>query len=195
MTAFKAFTIPFFRAEPFSRRLPIVSNTATFLTTLLICLFALSPNVLQADPGSVQDGMEVNINYRLRLKDGSLVSKSEPGAPLSYIQGTHQIVPGLEKALQGMHVGEKKSVIVPAAEGYGAFQAGKLVEVQKSELRGNLTPGAFVEGTRPSGELIRARVIEVREKTAILDFNHPMAGKDLYYDVEIVALKPAAALN
>ena len=163
---------------------------------LLICfVFTLvsTPALCLAAPETVSQGKQVSIHYTLTLDDGTVVTTTKNSNPLTYIQGTRKIVPGLEKAMIGLKVGDAKKVSLSPEEGYGEFQSGKIVEVKKSEVNGNLEVGSFVEGTRPTGELIRSRIVEVKSETVVLDFNHPMAGKNLHYDVSVVGFQDSPA--
>jgi len=142
---------------------------------------------------TVSLGKEVTLHYTLTLDDGSVVSSTRGKSPLNYIHGTHKLVPGLEKALEGMHTGETKSVLVKPEDAYGQFEAGKIVEVKKSDVQGDLKVGAFLQGSRPNGEVVRSRILEIKDDSVVLDFNHPMAGKNLHYDIEVLEIKNSAA--
>ena len=106
---------------------------------------------------TVQDGSTVKIDYTLTV-DGQQVDSSEGREPLSYVQGQGQIIPGLEHALAGMHVGDTKDVTVESAEGYGAVDPEAVVELPKTQLPDNLTPqvGMMLRGTGPDGQPFRA---------------------------------------
>lgn len=159
----------------------------------LLHLAILPTSAFAAD--TVSHGKQVSIHYTLTLDDGTVVSTTRDGTPLTYIQGTHNIVPGLEKALEGLSVGKSLTVRVPPADGYGEFQSGKIVEVKKSEINGELKVGALLEGARPTGEVLRSRVVEIKDDTVVLDFNHPMAGKHLNYEVAVVGVQDSPASN
>jgi FKBP-type peptidyl-prolyl cis-trans isomerase SlyD len=135
----------------------------------------------------IEDGKVVGIDYRLHLGDGEVVDESSPGDPLTYIQGQGQIVPGLEKALEGLAVGDEKQVVVSPGDGYGEHDARGVQEVPR---------GAFPEGATPEvgqqyyahgqdGEPIPFLVREVGPGTIKVDFNHPLAGKTLHFDVKV----------
>lgn len=142
---------------------------------------------------SIETGKQVSIHYTLTLDDGTIVTTTRNGNPLTYIHGTRNVVPGLEKALEGLTVGASKKISLKPEDAYGEFQSGKILEVKKSEVTGDLQVGSFVEGTRPTGELIRSRIVEIKKDTVVLDFNHPMAGKNLHYDVTVVGIQNSAA--
>ena len=141
---------------------------------------------------TVTDGKSVSLEYTLTLDDDKSVVESNVGKqPLIYTHGTQQIVPGLEKALEGLAVGDTKEVTVPPAEGYGEKNPNALQEVQKQLI----PPDALVVGTRlqgqaPDGHMVYPRVAEIKDNTVVLDFNHPLAGKTLHFDVKVLAIQP-----
>ncbi len=138
----------------------------------------------------VSKGKKVSIEYTLKLKDGTVVDTNVGKAPLTYIQGSGQIIPGLEKALEGMKVGESKHVVVPPEEAYGEVNKDAFLEVKKDRIpKEALRVGAYLQGRGPKGESVIARVSEIKKDTVVLDFNHPLAGKTLYFDVKILDIK------
>src|SRR5215813_4825710 len=139
---------------------------------------------------TVTDGKSVSLEYTLTLDDKSVVESNVGKQPLIYTHGTQQIVPGLEKALEGLAVGDTKEVTVPPAEGYGEKDPNALQEVQKTLL----PPDALVVGTRlqgqtPDGHMVYPRVAEIKDDTVVLDFNHPLAGKTLHFEVKIIDIQ------
>ena len=143
-------------------------------------------------PLSVQNEMEVAMQYTL-TSDGVVVDSNEGKDPLRYVQGHQQIIPGLEQALQGLHVGDTKEVTVKPEEGYGSVDPAKVVEVPKEKLPADVTPtvGMVLRGVNPEGHPFPATIKEVREKTVLLDLNHPLAGKTLNFKVKITGITPA----
>jgi len=144
-----------------------------------------------AKPLTVSAGEEISIEYTLKLEDKTTVDSNVGGEPLKFIQGEHQIIPGLETALEGLKVGDKKTVKVKPQDGYGEIDPKAVQEVEKSRIPPEaLVIGTPLEGTDPSGRPIHARVQEIKEKTVILDLNHPLAGKTLLFDVKILGIQP-----
>jgi len=140
---------------------------------------------------TVTNGKSVSLEYTLTLDDKSVVESNVGKQPLIYTHGTQQIVPGLEKALEGLAVGDTKEVTVAPADGYGEKDPNALQEVQKQLI----PPDALVVGTRlqgqaPDGHIVYPRVAEIKDDTVVLDFNHPLAGKTLHFDVKILAIQP-----
>lgn len=139
----------------------------------------------------IGDGMKVTMEYTLMLPDKTVVDSTTGQAPFSYTQGNHEIIPGLEKALTGLKAGDKKRITVPAAEAYGLYDEKKKVTVPKK----NVPPEAKV-GTRlrsPDGS--EAKVAEIKGDAVVVDVNHPLAGKELTFDVNIIKVEtqPKAA--
>lgn len=142
--------------------------------------------------GTVQDGMNVQMDYTLTV-EGKIVDSSQGRGPLKYVQGQGHIIPGLERELLGMHVGDSKDVTVKPEDGYGTVDPQAFIEIPREQLPPNLAPevGGFVQGMTPGGKQFQARVHEVRDKTVMLDLNHPLAGKTLQFNVKIVDVSPA----
>jgi FKBP-type peptidyl-prolyl cis-trans isomerase SlyD len=137
----------------------------------------------------------ISLEYRLHLGDGQVVDQSEPGAPLSYLHGRGQIVPGLESALEGLGIGEAKKVVVPPVQGYGEHDARGLQEVPRTMFPADaeLKPGMRLAAQTEGGEVIPIGIHEVKGDTVIVDLNHPMAGKTLHFDVTVRAVREATA--
>ncbi|MCC7202504.1 MAG: peptidylprolyl isomerase [Nitrospirae bacterium] len=136
---------------------------------------------------SVSEGSQVSIEYTLRLDDKTVIDSNVGGAPLTYVHGSHQIIPGLEKSLTGMKVGDKKEVRVKPEDGYGPVDNNALLEVNKEQVPSeSIVKGSNLQGRDNNGNIFTARVTEVKDKTVVLDFNHPLAGKTLYFEVKVL---------
>ena len=137
-------------------------------------------------PKIIAIGSAVKFHYTLTV-EAQIVESSVQGEPLAYVQGEGQMIRGIEKALEGMKAGEKKSFILSAEEGYGLFDPEALLEVPLEKLpeSGNV-PGSVLSVRDAEGHQMHAIVKDVRGEIAILDFNHPLAGKILEFDVEII---------
>ena len=143
---------------------------------------------------SVQENMDVSMEYTLTA-DGVVVDSTEGKEPFHYIHGKGQIIPGLERQLTGLHVGDNKEVIVKPEDGYGKLDPSALIEVPKEQLPTDVSPtvGMVLRGVNPDGHNFRAIVKEVKDKTVMLDLNHPLAGKTLTFKIKIMGIAPAAA--
>ncbi len=139
---------------------------------------------------TVQKGKNVSIHYTLKV-DGELVDTSRERDPLKYVHGEGQIIPGLSRELEGLHPGEKKSVSISPEDGYGAVAAEAFQEVPKDRLPKDMEPeiGMTLQATTPDGQQQLLRITEVKDSSIIVDMNHPLAGKTLEFDVEVVAVE------
>lgn len=139
----------------------------------------------------IGDGMKVTMEYTLTLPDKTVVDSTASQAPFSYTQGNQEIIPGLEKMLAGLKAGDKKRITVPAADAYGLYDEKKKITVPKK----NVPPEVQV-GTRLRAQNgMEVKVLEVKPDSVVLDVNHPLAGKDLTFDVNIIKVEaqPKAA--
>lgn len=135
----------------------------------------------------------VAIDYKLHLGDGVIVDESEAGDPLVYLHGYEEIVPGLEKALEGKTKGESLKVVVSPAEGYGDIDPDGVEEVPRSEFPAEMEikPGAILSATDDEGDEVDFLVKEVKGDKVVVDFNHPFAGKTLHFEVKVHNVRAA----
>ncbi len=139
---------------------------------------------------TVSTGKEVSLEYTLKLEDKEVIDSNIGSDPLTYIHGSHQIIPGLENAIEGMKMGDSKQVTVKPGEGYGAVNQGAFVEVKKEQIpQDALKIGAQLQSKDPNGRIVKFRVTEIKEQTVVLDSNHPLAGKTLYFEVKVLDIK------
>jgi len=140
----------------------------------------------------VADDHVVKLHYKLFVEDEELES-TEGGKPIQFIQGRGQIIPGLEEALYGMSPGETKTVAVEAEDAYGVVDpdARQLVKIEEFSEEIPLEVGTFLDFRDEHGDVLSAQIIAKDEETVTVDFNHPLAGKDLAFEVEIEDVRPA----
>ena len=133
----------------------------------------------------IKEGSKAKFDYTLTV-DGKVADTSAGRGPLEYTHGAGMIIPGLEKELLGMKVGDKKTVTVKPEDGYGLVLQEAIKRVPKEAISNanELKVGDMV-GASNGGHTFRAVVKEIGEKEITLDFNHPLAGKELVFDVEI----------
>jgi FKBP-type peptidyl-prolyl cis-trans isomerase SlyD len=144
----------------------------------------------------VRDGTVVSLQYSLSGEDGKLIESNKGKDPLKYTHGSKQIVPGLEKELAGMKVGGEKRVKVKPEDAYGAVNSKAFQEVPKEQIPADgLKVGAILAAKGPQGQEIPVRIHQIKEKTVVLDLNHPMAGKTLLFDVKILDIQPSVATS
>lgn len=137
-----------------------------------------------------QHGNTVHIHYTGKLTDGTVFDTSDGRDPLAFELGSGQVIPGLDKAMRGMKVGEEKTIEIPKEEAYGEHHPEGVHTVEKSTLPPQLEtqPGARLQATGDDGKIVHLTVIEEDENSVTLDANHPLAGKDLIFDVELVSI-------
>lgn len=146
------------------------------------------------NPGlnKVRKDLVISMDYELKV-EGEVIDFSEEGDPLEFIQGHEHIIPGLEKAIEGMSVGESKEVFVKADEAYGAFDPEDFTEVPRAEFPEEipLEIGTEIGIEDENGDELSAFIEEVTLDSVTLNFNHPLAGKDLSFKVKIVGVREA----
>ncbi len=142
---------------------------------------------------TVQDNLVVTLDYKLIVEDEMLES-TEDGEPILFIQGIGQIIPGLENALYGMEVGDQKTVVIQPEDAYGEYDPESLQEAKKEEFSEEvpLDVGTFLDLEDDEGDILSAQIIAAEEDTVTLDFNHPLAGKTLTFEITLTDLRPAS---
>ncbi len=140
----------------------------------------------------VQDNLIVTLDYTLIVEDEILETTTEEG-PIIFIQGIGQIIPGLENALYGMKVGEKKTVVIEPDQAYGEYDDESTQVAKKDEFSEEipLDVGTFLDLEDDEGEILSAQVIAEDGDTVTLDFNHPLAGKTLTFEITLSGLRKA----
>jgi FKBP-type peptidyl-prolyl cis-trans isomerase SlyD len=165
--------------------------------TLLSFLMLYSPAHLAAAEKSkndrvIKDGMMVSLEYTLKSADGKVMETSKGREPLKYIHGKKMMIPGLEKELTGMKIGGEKHVTVKPEDAYGKINPSAVQDIPKEKIPPNgLKVGAVLAAKSPEGMVVPMTVRQIKEKTVVLDMNHPMAGKTLVFDVKVVDIQPA----
>lgn len=148
----------------------------------------------QSDKGEkvVKDGYVVSLQYTLTGEDGKAIESNKGKEPLKYIQGRHQIVPGLEREIAGMKVGGEKHVKVKPEDGYGPVNPNAFQEVPKEQVPPEgLKVGTVLAAKGPQGQVVPVRIHQIKDKTVVVDLNHPMAGKTLVFDVKVLDVQSA----
>lgn len=145
---------------------------------------------------AVADGLVVSLAYSLRLDDGDEIDAAAADDPLVYLHGAGNIIPGLERALAGMKVGQTKKVAVDPSDGYGEVvpDAYEIVPYEAFPAGMELREGMGLRMVDDnSGQVIEAYISELQEEGVLLDLNHPLAGETLFFDVEVVNLREATS--
>lgn len=150
-------------------------------------------------PKMVEDDLVITMDYSLSI-DGEVIdsSEGEDNDPIIFLQGAGQIIPGLEKSINGLKIGDKKIITVDPKDGYGEIDPESIVEIPKEEFPADFPLELGVEITvnaddedEEGDDEMEATIIAVNDHTVTLDFNHPLAGKTLNFDVHIIDIREA----
>ncbi|QDC09355.1 peptidylprolyl isomerase [Oceanicola sp. D3] len=139
----------------------------------------------QAKPGDT-----LQLHYKGTLEDGTVFDSSEGRDPLSFELGSGQIIPGLDAGVTGMEVGEKRTVQVEPEQAYGAHMPDRVQAVDRASVPDNIPtePGTQLQVQTADGQALPVTVVEANDEQVVLDANHPLAGKTLTFDVELVEI-------
>tara|TARA_R110001632_G_scaffold174325_1_gene293914 strand:- start:1568 stop:1996 length:429 start_codon:yes stop_codon:yes gene_type:complete len=139
----------------------------------------------------VKENNTVKVHYTGKLPDGQVFDSSEGKEPLEFTLGKGQLMPGFEKGLIDMKLNEKKTITIAKKEAYGDVADNLRQEVKRSELPQDLIPevGMGLVSKSADGQETNLRVVELKEESIVIDGNHPLAGKDLIFDLEVVSIK------
>lgn len=135
-------------------------------------------------------GDRVKVHYTGKLQDGSVFDSSREREPLEFELGGGMMIKGFDTAVTGMAVGESKTAEIPADEAYGQHNEEMVIEVPKSQLPPDLKPevGQQLGMQQPNGQSVPVRVTQVKDESIEIDANHPLAGKDLVFELELVEI-------
>lgn len=139
-------------------------------------------------------GKVVSIHYKLTTPEGELVDQSGQ-TPLDYLHGQGNIVPGLEKKIEGKSIGDKFDAVVPPEEGYGERAPGGPQAVERSAFPDDveIQPGMQFATKAPDGQVVPLWVVGVKDDEILIDPNHPLAGQELHFAIEVVNVRDATA--
>jgi len=140
----------------------------------------------------VEKGQTVSVHYKGTLDDGSEFDNSHArGEPMQVEVGSGRLIKGFDAALMGMTVGETKNISLSPEDAYGSLNPEAVEEVPKTAFPPDFEfkDGEVVQGRAPTGQPIVARIVEQKENTVVLDMNHPMAGKNLNFEIELVSIQ------
>lgn len=139
-----------------------------------------------------RDGQIVIVNYRGTLEDGSEFDSSYGRAPLQFTVGAGEVIPGFDEAVRDLEVGDTKTVTIPADQAYGQRTDEAMQQFPRSSFPADVEPeiGWMVELESPDGDRVPATVAALADDHIVLDFNHPLAGQDLTFEIELVSVGP-----
>ena len=139
---------------------------------------------------NISEGKQVSIEYTVTLDTNETIDTNVGQEPLTYTQGAGEIIPGLEKAVEGMAAGESMTTTIGPEDAYGPTNPEALVEVPRDHLPPEAWEvGAQLRAEGPDGQTVEGVVAELGDETAIVDFNHPLAGKTLHFEVKIIDVR------
>jgi len=142
--------------------------------------------------GQAKAGDTVKVHYTGKLKeDGTVFDSSVEREPLAFKLGAGQVIPGFEKAVEGLTPGEKTNAVIPSTEAYGPRQEEAMITVERAQLPPDIKPevGQQLQMQQQNGQPCMVRVVQVDDAQITLDANHPLAGKDLEFEIELVAVE------
>ncbi|MDW7772242.1 MAG: peptidylprolyl isomerase [Desulfobulbaceae bacterium] len=144
---------------------------------------------------NIGDKLYVAIDYKLSLASGEEVDSSQEGQPFGFITGAGQIIPGLEKELMGKTAGYEAQVVVDPEEGYGPVNESLYQEIPKSQFPDDceIEPGMTFHAQGPHGPIMLSVKEITDNETVTVDLNHPLAGKELHFDVKVVEVREPTA--
>lgn len=131
----------------------------------------------------------ISVHYTGKLQDGEVFDSSEGRDPLEFKVGSGQIIKGFEDAILGKEIGDKIVVNVPSSEAYGPSRDDLIITVDKSQMPGEVEVGQSLQASADDGQQINVIIKEITEDSVIIDGNHPLAGMDLTFEIDIVSIK------
>jgi peptidylprolyl isomerase len=143
----------------------------------------------------VKNGDKVKVHYHGKLRNGEVFDSSQGREPLEFTVGSGQVIKGFDQGVMGMQPGDKKTVEIDVADAYGEKQQEMLIEFPKTQFPPDMNPeeGMQLMMNNGAGQSFPVTIAEVREESVILDANHPLAGQDLIFDLELVSIEPPAS--
>ena len=138
----------------------------------------------------IEKGRKVSFDYTLKV-DGKVVDSSKERGPFQYIQGEGKIIKGLSKRMEGLTIGEERDFSIPPEEAYGEVNPQAFYEIPKESLPKEIIPkpGTMLQMRTPDGHILPVRISQVKDKSVVLDLNHPLAGKTLQFHIKIVDIQ------
>ena len=137
----------------------------------------------------IKNGKAVKMNYELSV-NGEIIDSTDGREPFQYIHGKNQIIPALERHLEGLKIGDEREIILGPEDAYGIVDPEAYVEIPKSQLpQVDIQVGTRLGMIGPDGARLPATVVEIRFETVLLDLNHPLAGKELHFLIRILEIK------
>lgn len=139
---------------------------------------------------AAKDGDKVKVNYKGTLDDGSVFDSSEGREPLEFMIGEGNMIPGFEDGVKGMDVGAKKTIKIPCGEAYGPIHPEAIADIKRTDFPPDFKPeaGQQLQFANDEGQIMLATIIGINDDKVTIDANHPLAGKDLTFEIELVSI-------
>jgi FKBP-type peptidyl-prolyl cis-trans isomerase 2 len=152
--------------------------------------------VKTVDMQQVKSGDKVKVHYHGKLRSGETFDSSQGREPLEFTVGSGQVIKGFDQGVMGMQVGDKRTVEIPVQDAYGTKQDEMIIEFPRNQFPPDMKPEAGMQlmMNNGSGQSFPVTVTEVKEESVILDANHPLAGQDLIFDIELVEIVPTSKI-
>ncbi|MCX5868544.1 MAG: peptidylprolyl isomerase [Proteobacteria bacterium] len=162
-------------------------NVALTVSLILTAAWLSGCNLIKK---AAKNGDTVKVHYTGKLEDGTIFDSSKDREPMEFTLGQGQTIPGFEMAITGMKPGETKTVTIPSDQAYGPPRKDLIQTIDRSKLTGSESAqaGQRVRVTQPDGRPISVLVVAVTDKTITLDANHPLAGKNLVFEIKLVEI-------
>jgi peptidylprolyl isomerase len=144
----------------------------------------------------VKDGDKVKVHYHGKLRSGETFDSSEGREPLEFTVGGGQVIKGFDEGVKGMQVGDKRTVEIEVGDAYGEKNEDMIIEFPKAQFPPDMNPEAGMQLMMNNGQGQQFPVVirEIKEETVLLDANHPLAGQDLIFDIELVEIVPTSRI-
>ena len=157
---------------------------------ILMAVLVISNSQIKAEDMAIHKGSKVAFDYTL-LVDDKVKDTSEGRAPLEYTQGDGRLIPGLTRQMEGLKVGDERTIEVKPEEGYGTPDPNAFKEMPIRSLPSGIKPevGMILQARDANGRIMPMTVAKINKETVLMDFNHPLAGKALIFKIKIVSVK------
>ena len=153
-------------------------------------MLSLGSGMAVAADAAIEEGSTVTLEYTLKLEDGSVADTNKGQDPLVYTQGGNQILPALEDAMVGLKASETKQITIEPGKAYGSVDPEAFIEVAAEVIpEESRTIGAMLMARSEEGQERVVRVHEIKADKIVLDYNHPLAGKTLYFDIQVLKVE------
>ena len=168
------------------KKLVILLSASLLLVSMASSVFAKAAD----NAMTITDGSKVSLEYTLTLKDEGAIDNNIGGEPMVFVYGSKQVIPGLEKGVTGLKTGDVKKLEIAPEDAYGPIYQEAFSTANKSQFPADLLQiDAIFETQGPDGQTYRGKVISIEGEEVKVDFNHPLAGKTLFFDIKVLSVE------